>query len=698
MLNDSVIELKGIGSKKAQLLREEAGIETVEDLLYYAPRRYIDRSFFKLIKDCFLNDVVTVSGTIRRVQMIPRRKRFLEVDIDDGTDVLTGVFFGGVQYFMKLFSVGDSVIFSGKVNFFKKKQMVHPDFDFIDDQGSSLQTINTGRIIPLYPSTEQLKSAGFDSRGFRRVIKNAMDIYLGTVRETIEREILAQFSLIGLSEALQALHFPESFEQAEQARRRLAFNEIFFHQYYLSLSRRHVRETRKKGYTELDESVYGSLLASLPFMLTRDQLASIEDIRGDISSPCPMNRLLQGEVGSGKTIVAMAAITMAKAQGRQSALMAPTELLARQHYTNCTGVIGNRVSILLLTGSTPRSERSIIYKKISSGEADLVIGTHALIQQEVSFRDLGLIVIDEQHRFGVEQRSLLREKGHDADLLIMTATPIPRSLSLTLYGDLEISSIRTMPSNRLPVRTMAFTESRLKGVYNSIEKYLKEGRQAYYVLPLIEDSEKIDLKSATKAYEHLKKTVFPHRSVELMHGRMKQEDRDRIMEQFKAGSIDILVSTTVIEVGIDVPNATIIVIEHAERFGLSQLHQLRGRVGRGEHQSFCILVSPDDIAAESRNRISVINSTNDGFAIAEEDLKQRGAGELIGLRQHGHGATFEFADLALDLDLILEARGITDRIVSGIKDILAIWEEFKNRRYSPLLTGIRKKKILSILS
>jgi ATP-dependent DNA helicase RecG len=699
VLNDGITTLQGIGTKKALVLKEEAGIETVEDLLYYIPRRYIDRSFFKLITDCFVNDVVTVSGTIQNVSMSGNRKKFLEVEINDGTDTLTGVFFGGVHYFAKLFSIGDNVIFSGKINFYRKKQMVHPDFDFIDDSaGPGIQAINTGRIIPLYRSTEKLKSMGFDSRGFRRAVKIALDTHLACVRETIDSDILRKLSLLGISSALYAIHFPESFEQAEQARRRLAFNEMFFHQYYLSLSRRYIGEANIKKKAHIDGSLYIKFISSLPFELTPDQKSAVETLRRDITSSNPMNRLLQGDVGSGKTVVAMAAINMAREQGRQSALMAPTEILARQHYDNALKYLGDSMRTALLTGSTPKNEKKLMYESIMSGETDLVIGTHAIIQEEVVFRDLGLIIIDEQHRFGVEQRSALREKGDAADLLVMTATPIPRSLSLTLYGDLSITSIRTMPASRLPVKTMSFTESRLQGVYKSLEKYISQGRQVYYVLPLIEESDKIDLKSAVQVFEHLKDEVFPDRRLELLHGRMKQAERDTVMQKFKEGGIDILVCTTVIEVGIDVANATVIVIEHAERFGLSQLHQLRGRVGRGEHQSFCVLISPDDISDESRTRIETIVSTTDGFTISEEDLKQRGAGELIGFRQHGHGGSFEFADLALDIDLILYAREVAERLVSGIVDIRVLWDQFKNKKYSPLLNGIRNKKLLTILS
>lgn len=697
MLQDDVTILRGIGPKKALLLKTEAGIETIEDLIYYIPRKYIDRSFFKFIKDCFVNETVTVSGKIVNVAVSGRRKKYLEVEIDDGTDTLIGVFFGAVGYFNRIFSPGDFVMFSGKINFYKYKQIVHPEFDFVED-GSGLQGINTGRIIPLYRSTENLKSIGFDSRGFRRVIKSVLDSDLVHIRETIAAPILQKHSLIGIQEALFAIHFPDDFEQAESARRRLAFNEIFFHQYYLSLSRRFVRETTQKKSLTIDDAPYRRFYSTLPYTLTPDQVKAIAEIREDIASSRPMNRLLQGDVGSGKTVVAMAAVMFVKGQSRQAALMAPTEILARQHFNNFTHFAGEEIKIGILTGATPRAEKLNIYDSIASGKIDMVIGTHAIIQEGVRFKDLGLIIIDEQHRFGVEQRSVLREKGELSDLLVMTATPIPRSLSLTMYGDLDVSSIKTLPANRIPIKTMSFMESRLPGVYNSMEKYITEGRQCYYVLPLIEDSDKIDLKSAVKAYEHLKNEVFPDRRVELLHGRMKQDQRDDIMLRFRNGEIDILVCTTVIEVGIDVPNATIIVIEHAERFGLAQLHQLRGRVGRGDHQSFCILVNPDAISDESRTRINTIVSTNDGFSIAEKDLRLRGAGELIGVLQHGHGDSFEFADLALDLDLVLYARELAENSVREAHDAVSLWEEFKNRKYSKLVDGIRNKKLFSMMS
>ncbi|MCP4132491.1 MAG: ATP-dependent DNA helicase RecG [bacterium] len=699
-MTDSVEFIKGIGPKKSGVLQAEAGIETIEDLLYYLPRRYIDRSAFRQIKDCLVDEIVTISGTVTQVRVAGYKKKYLEVEITDGSDALLGVFFGGIQYLRKRFVPGDFVLFSGTIKFFKRKQIVHPEFDFLDVD-SSLQSINTGRIIPLYRSTEALKEIGLHSRGFRRLIRTVIDDHLENIPESIPASIIDRYTLIGIQEALFAIHFPDSFEQAELARKRLSFNEVFFLQYYLALSKRYLKENCDKEPSELDEpgkSLLAAFHSGLSFPLTTDQEKAIEVVKQDILSPYPMNRLLQGDVGSGKTVVAMASSLIAIGIGAQAAFMAPTEVLAVQHYNSLVKMMPPGLSIELLTGSTPKSSKNIIYQKIEKGHTHLVIGTHALIQAGVSFKNLGLIIIDEQHRFGVEQRALLRSKGENTDLLVMTATPIPRSLSMTLYGDLEVSSIKMKPANRLPIKTYSFEESRLKGVYNSMEKYISQGRQVYYVLPLIEESEKIDLKSAIEVYENLSNTVFSHRTVELLHGRMKQAEKESIMERYNAGEIDILVSTTVIEVGIDVSNATVIIIEHAERFGLSQLHQLRGRVGRGEHQSFCALVHPDKISADSKKRIEVLVSTDDGFAISEEDLKLRGAGELIGSRQHGQG-DFEFTDLAKDIDIIIDAREEAGKEVSKISEIAAVLDNLKsNKKYEPIIAGIRKKRILSILS
>ncbi len=694
---NSIISLKGIGPKRGEILKREAGIETIEDLFYYIPRRYIDRSSFKKIKDCFINETVTVSGTIERIALAGKKKRFLEVTISDGSDSLKGIFFGGVNFFKKIFQEGDFVIFSGKISFYRDKQIVHPDFDFVDND-SRLQMINTGRIVPLYRSSEQLKNAGFDSRGFRKIVRSAIDLYLHRVTDPLDEGILSRNGLQPLEQAIKSVHFPDTFKEAETARKRLAFNEIFFLQYYLHVTKRYIRENTRKKVTLRDPVPYKDFMKNLPFRLTDDQVKSIEEIKNDILSPLPMNRLLQGDVGSGKTAVAAAVSLIAAGCGHQVAYMAPTEVLAQQQFATIKSMVPDNISVDLLTGSTLKKKRDSLLRETSSGIINILIGTHALIQEDISFRSLGLVVIDEQHRFGVEQRAALRKKGDNPDLLVMTATPIPRSLSLTLYGDMDVSFIRSKPSNRLPVKTLSFPASRIKAVYNSLEKYITMGYQVYYVLPLIEDSEKIDLKSAMEVYGRLSSEVFPHRNVELIHGRLKQEEKERVMESFTRNEIDILVSTTVIEVGIDVPNANVIVIEHAERFGLSQLHQLRGRVGRGEIQSFCVLIYPDDLSEEGKKRIRVIEESDDGFRISEEDLKLRGAGQLMGTKQHGHGAEFQFTDLLNDMDTIESARDEAVKAVKSISDLKSKFEELGNFKSDQFMNWVQEKRIYSILS
>lgn len=692
MLSRSITNIKGIGSAKAALLREEAGIEDIEDLLYYIPRRYIDRSSFKKIVDCFVNEVVTVRGEIIDIRMIGGtggRKR-LEVTINDGSDSLTGVFFAQTQYFAKVFKENDDVIFSGKINFFKQKQIVHPDFDFIESG------LNTGRIVPLYRSTEKLKAAHLDSRGFRRIIKEAIDTGLTGIKDNLPQELINRLALMPLNDAIRGIHFPENAAHAENARKRLAFNEVFFLLFYLNLSREYIRQQQSRQAVRYESTLCQNFIKQLPFRLTDGQNQAIKEINADISSAFPMNRLLQGDVGAGKTVVALATAMLPLSAGRQAALMAPTELLAKQHFMTVQKFIPSSVKAALLTGSLNSSEKEEIYTGLKNGSIGFIVGTHALIQSGVFFKDLSYIIIDEQHRFGVEQRSRLRGKGEKTDLLIMSATPIPRSLSMTIFGDLDISSIRHKPEERQPVKTLAMPESRLQGVYNSMEKYIRQGRQVFYVLPLIEDSEKLDIKSAIAVHKKLSEGPFAHRRLALLHGKLKQDEKDDIMRRFAAAEIDILVTTTVIEVGIDIPNATVIVIEHSERFGLSQLHQLRGRVGRGSLAAFCVLIYPDDVSAEGKKRLEVLVSTNDGFVISEEDLKLRGSGQLTGIKQHGI-SEFEFTDLINDMDIISAAR---DEARNAASDITDIEEALKGCRDASgsLVKGIRGKRILNILS
>jgi ATP-dependent DNA helicase RecG len=690
--------LKGIGPKRGQVLREEADVHTIEDLIYFKPRRYLDRSTMAKIVDCFLSQQVTVAGQVVDVSMSGHGRRFLAVTIDDGSGELSGVFFGGTQYYSKLFEVGDHVLFSGKIDIFNKRlQIVHPEYDFFDEDPT--KSVHTGRIIPLYRSSDKLKKAGFTSRVFRSLIHSAIEEHIAKLDDPLPISLINKYNYPSLADALRAIHFPVTFEELSRARTRLAFNELFFLQYYLALSKRYQRLHDTKPHRIKNKSLFEQCRASLPFTLTNDQSKAIDEITVDLENPYSMNRLLQGDVGSGKTVVALLACALVISDNKQCAVMAPTEVLAKQHYATFTKLASSHIRIALLTGSTKSKEKKESYNLISEGKIDIVIGTHALIEDIVSFKNLGLVIIDEQHRFGVSQRAALHQKGESPDLLVMTATPIPRSLTLTLYGDLDVSSIHEKPSNRLPIKTLILPESRAEGLYKSIEKYISEGRQCFYVLPLIHESEKMDLESAVTIYDSFKSTIFKNRKVGLLHGKLKSAEKDDIMKQFSDGEIDILVSTTVIEVGIDVPNASVMVIHHPERFGLSQLHQLRGRVGRGQYQSFCVLFHPDKISDDAKHRLAILEINDDGFAISEEDLKIRGAGDFLGNRQHGDSAEFEFADFALDYSLIIQAREDALKYSQTINDIDAEINKIKTTYASAdYLTGTRLSKILSLIS
>lgn len=692
-----ITSIKGIGPAKGRVLQEEAGIETVEDLLYYSPRRYLDRSSIKKIIDTFAEEEVTVAGTIISVKSIQARKKILHVEISDGTDTLAGVFFAGLTFFEKIFVPGEFLLFSGTIKVFRGKQIVHPDFDFLNDN-SEYKSINTGRIIPLYRSSETLKKSGFDSRGFRRLIRSALDLYRENITDPLNKSMLEKYNMIPLKEAISGIHYPDTFEHIEKCRVRLAFNEIFFMQYYMAVSRLMIASRALKPSSGFNTGLLRGFLASIPFDLTEDQKKALEEIREDLTSPVPMNRLLQGDVGTGKTIVALASALIPVSAGRQAAIMVPTEILASQHFMTAARLLPPSVKCVLLSGSLKKKEKDEVYTSLQEGETHIVIGTHALIQSALKFKDLAYIIIDEQHRFGVEQRAKLRSKGKDTDLLVMTATPIPRSLSMTLYADMDSSYLREKPAGRNIIETLSFPESRIKGIYNSISRYINQGRQVFYVLPLIEESEKVDLKSAEETFAVLKNEIFPHHRVALIHGRLAQNKKDEIMELFRKGEIDILVSTTVIEVGIDIPNANVMIIHHAERFGLAQVHQLRGRVGRGEHKSFCILIHPDNISGEAAERIRILTENSDGFAISELDLKMRGSGQLVGTRQHGL-SDFEFADPARDMNIIMSAKKEVEAVIKNQKPFSNSETGVEvDTHISELIKGLRNRRILSILS
>ena len=653
---------KGIGPKRAEML-QKLGISTVEDALGYLPWRYEDRGNLKKIGRLTYGSYETVSGEVVSAEVVStkrQRVKIFELLITDKSGMLIGSWFN--QPFMqKMFKAGQKVILSGmvKANPYKGglPQIDNPDYEIMDDSESD-SLIHTGRTVPIYRTT-----AGLSVRYLRSMMKAVLDSCGASLHEMLPEEIVKKYSLMPVPDAYFEVHFPSQEKDIARlnrgmspAHRRLSFEELFVLELGLALRKRGtIVEKKGISFKPLDR-LETALKKSLPFHLTRAQERVIAEIKRDMTAEQPMNRLVQGDVGCGKTVVAMVASLLANENGYQACLMAPTEILAEQHYKNMSAMaqpLG--LTVRSLTGSHRKKEKEAILAEIESGSAQIVVGTHALIEAQVKFKRLGLAVIDEQHRFGVLQRSTLTSKGYEPDVLVMTATPIPRTLALTVYGDLDVSVIDEMPAGRSPVITRLFFENKRREAYQFIESELTKGRQVYVVYPLVEETEKSDLKAATEMAAHIQKDVFPHRKIGLLHGRMKGQEKESVMASFKAGEVHVLVSTTVIEVGVDVPNATVMVIEHPERFGLAQLHQLRGRVGRGGHQSYCILMGPRMFAEEARERLTVFSRTNDGFKIAEEDLRLRGPGEFFGTRQSGL-PDLRAANIIRDADLVEQAR------------------------------------------
>ncbi|HEY7205399.1 MAG TPA: ATP-dependent DNA helicase RecG [Methylomirabilota bacterium] len=641
--------LKGVGPQRAKLLGN-LGLHTVEDALYYLPVRHEDRSQLTPIRRLKPTDVTTISGTIRAISPPPRgRPRVpLSVLLSDGTGFLPCVWFGQA-YLERVFQRGQRLIVHGKAQRYQSGplQMHVKDYEIAEDETGETpsdpadESLHTGRFVPVYGLTR-----GLTARPMRRLMKRLVDGHVDGLEDPLPESLRARHRLGPLAEALRGGHFPKTDDDFAAARRRLVYDELLLLQLGLAI-RRH-RQGREPGLAMNPSGTLARrLLASLPFALTAAQERAWREIRTDMAEPYPMNRLLQGDVGSGKTIVAALAILTAVESGLQTALMAPTEILAEQHLMTLTALLEPLgVPVALLTNAVKGKVREGVLAAAADGGLACVVGTHALVQQEVAFRRLGLAVVDEQHRFGVNQRATLKRKGESPDVLVMTATPIPRTLALTLYGDLEVSVIDQLPPGRKPVVTKARPESARAKIYRFLRDQVDAGRQAYVVYPLVEESEAMDLRAATEMADRLQREVFADLTIGLLHGRMPFPEKERVMREFKAGAIHVLVSTTVIEVGIDVANASVMLIEHAERFGLSQLHQLRGRVGRGPWRSYCILLS-GAASEEARQRLAAMTATNDGFKIAEADLALRGPGDFFGTRQSGL-PEFRVADLLRD--------------------------------------------------
>jgi ATP-dependent DNA helicase RecG len=671
-LQGSLQYLKGVGPRRAaDLLR--AGLSTVEDLLYRFPTRYEDRGHFQTIASLKPGESASVSAEVLSSGIRPtRRPRFkiFEMLLRDETGSLRAVWFN--QPFLKdVFHPHQRVILFGKLELTSHGlQMQSPQYEILgdepveggDDQAdpadAGVATVHTGRVVPVYEKTGQLTA-----KMQRTLVHQALQAMPAQLPDPLPAAVRARQQLIDRRDALEQVHFPDpdasiaelnAFRSA--AHRRLIFEEFFLFQLGIVLRRRRADSERKGRPVIVTDDTREAVRRILPFKLTGDQRTVIKEIVTDMQRPQPMNRLLQGDVGSGKTIVALMAALVAMENRLQVAFMAPTEILAEQHFFNIRRLLeASRFRLTLLTGGTPAKKRREALAELSGGSLQMVIGTHALVQEDVAFRELGLAIIDEQHRFGVLQRANLRAKGLHPDVLVMTATPIPRTLALTTYGDLDVSVMREMPPGRQPIATTARPESRRDEIYAFVRKEIEQGRQAYIVYPLVEESAKVDLKAATEMADHLAQDVFPDLRVALLHGRLKQDAKDRVMGAFVRGEFHILVSTTVIEVGVDVPNATVMVIEHAERFGLSQLHQLRGRVGRGVHRSYCVLLYQYPITEQGKERLKALTDTTDGFAIAERDLQLRGPGDFFGTRQSGM-PTLRVGDLLRDHALMEEAR------------------------------------------
>lgn len=641
-LKKSIQYVKGVGDARAKLL-EKLGIRTVEDMLYFFPRYVEDRSSYKSIHQWTDGETVCFHGKVfspMRENRIKRNMVVYTLIVENDGDFANMVWFNN-KYLKNAFEVGKTYQFYGKVSIkYGKRQITNPTYEAADSN------LHTGRVVPTYALTDKLYQ-----KNLRAIAKNCLDMMNGKIKEYLPAWVRETYGLCEINYAIASIHFPQTIDDYNIARHRLVFEELLILQLGL-FSLKQVKHTERAAVITAAPASMQTFAKKLPFALTGAQKKVMREIAADLERDTPMSRLVQGDVGSGKTVVAFAAIWAAVRQGMQGALMAPTEVLASQHYAAAIQYFGEK-NVALLTGSVTGKRKQETLARIADGSAQCIIGTHALIEDAVTFANLGLVVTDEQHRFGVNQRAKLSRKGGSPHMLVMSATPIPRTLALILYGDLDISVVDEMPPGRTPIKTYVIEEELRRRAYGFVGKQLAAGRQAYVVCPLVEESEKVDTKAAAELAEQLA-PVFPQYRLELLHGKMRPKQKNEIMQRFAAGETQILVSTTVIEVGVNVPNATVMVVENAERFGLSQLHQIRGRVGRGDAQSFCILFNQGK-NEEARRRLATMAQTTDGFEIARRDLELRGPGDFLGTRQHGIPA-LKIADLLTDVAILKEVQ------------------------------------------
>ena len=687
--------LPGVGPKRAELFNKELGIYSYEDLLYYYPYKYIDRSRTYTIRE--------INGTMPYIQLRGKivryetqgegYKRRLTAIFADATGTIELVWFKGIKYIQDRYKPGTEYTLFGRPTLFGSRlNIAHPEIDPVDVEIDG----NTG-LQPYYTTTEKMKSHFLNSKAVQKIIATLWKVIPRSLPETLPAAVIARAHVIYLSEALYNIHFPQSPDVLRKAQFRLKFEELFYLQLnILRYTRQRMRRLGGFPFGTIGEHFNRFYRECLPFELTGAQKRVLKEIRADVGSGRQMNRLLQGDVGSGKTLVALMAMLMAVDNGYQACMMAPTEILATQHYETLSSLlrpIGVRTE--LLTGSTRKKQREEIHEGLVSGDVKILVGTHALLEDTVVFSNLGFVVIDEQHRFGVEQRSRLwRKNSRPPHILVMTATPIPRTLAMTVYGDLDVSVIDELPPGRKPVTTIHRYDNRRAELYESIRRQIEQGRQVYIVYPLIHESEKIDLKNLEEGFKQIRE-VFPEYTVCMVHGKMKPAEKDAEMQRFVGGEAQIMVATTVIEVGVNVPNATVMVIENAERFGLSQLHQLRGRVGRGADQSYCVLVTSHKLSEDTRKRIEIMTRTNDGFEISEADLQLRGPGDMEGTQQSGIAFDLRIANIAKDGQILQLARDIAGEVLDADPDLAKPENAVLPRRLEKLF---RRKIDFSLIS